>query len=113
MLANTPVSDRATKVAKLANAAMTSCKLTAAAAACCERLGNKVLKLPRGSQAQQKAHAAYEAATAHWQVAQDDGGGSIAVAHEAVAAASEARAAAEAAGAVDAESEGEEVWVGC
>ena len=91
---------------------MTSCKLTAAAAACCERLGNNVLKLPRGSQAQQKAHAAYEAATAHWQVAQDDGGGSIAVAHEAVAAASEARAAAEAAEAVDAESEGEEVWVG-
>ena len=94
---------------------MTSCKLTAAAAACCERLGNKVLKLPRGSQAQQKAHAAYEAATAHRQVAQDDMEAAVpvAVAHEAVAAASEARAAAEAAGAVDAESEGEEVWVGC
>ena len=103
------VDETCAKAVKLANAAMTSCELTAAAAACCKRLGNKVLKLPSGSQAQQKAHAAYEAATAYHQVALNDMEAAVAVAYEAAAAASEARAAAEA---VDAEFEGEEVWVG-
>ena len=65
----------------------------------------------------QKAHAAYEAATAHHQVALNDMDAAVAAAHEAMVASSEAmvasseaRYAAEAAEAVDAESEGEEVW---
>ena len=107
--------DLCAKAVKLANAAMTSCELTAAAAACCKRLGSKVLKLPSGSEAQQEAHAAYEAATAHHQVALNDMDAAVAAAaaaHAAMVASSEARYAAEAAEAVDAESEGEEVWVG-
>ena len=108
------VDETYAKVAKLASAAITSCKLAAAAAACCERMGDKFLKLPRGSQVQQKAYAAYETAFANCHVAENDMEAAAAVAHEAVAAANEAIAAAREAGAaaeaveaVDAESEGE------
>ena len=106
------VDETCAKTAKLVDAATTSIKLAATARARAWRLGEKVLKLPASScyATRQKAHAAYEAATAHHQVALNDMDAAAAAAHEAVVAPSEARYPAEAAEAVDAESEGEEVW---
>ena len=91
------VDETCAKAVKLANAATAAGAAAEAAYARCERVINKALKLPRGSHAQQKAHATYEAATVHRQVAQDDMEAAVAVAYEAAAEASEARAAAEAA----------------
>ena len=106
------VDETCAKTAKLVDAATTSVKLVDAARARAWRLGEKVLKLPASSchATRQKAHAAYEAAYAHCPVANDHWGAAVAAAHKAMVASSEARYAAEAAEAVDAESEGEEVW---
>ena len=59
------VDETCAKAVKLTNAATAAGAAAEAAYARCERVINNALKLPRGSQAQQKAHAAYAAATAH------------------------------------------------